>query len=370
LPVLRNRIALEVARGVKAFLSVEADVTRGEVSRPESRPGTQKTFGVSGRIGTQVLKLRRIGGRVKQVGRRVVGAKWSPVARIRRNLRSIGSGGLNPENIVWIFGAGRTGSTWLARMMGELEGHTVWFEPRVGDLFDPTRLKVERRMGKHFILSAQYKKSWLKLIRAFILDGARARFPGLGGDDYLVIKEPSGSVAAPLLMETTPESRMILLVRDPRDVAASWIDAHRKGSWVTERKQGDSRPRRKGSPEKQLDDLVRRTSRRYLQNVGNALGAYEVYKGRKTLVRYEDLRADTLGTMRRIYSEIGIEVDEKELARAVEKYSWENVPQEKKGSGKFYRKAKPGGWREDLTPRQIRMVEKITEPVLKELYPA
>ena len=45
------------------------------------------------------------------------------------------SGGIRPENIVWIFGAARTGSTWLSRMMGELPGHAVWKEPLVGSLF-------------------------------------------------------------------------------------------------------------------------------------------------------------------------------------------------------------------------------------------
>jgi hypothetical protein len=56
------------------------------------------------------------------------------------------------------------------------------------------------------------------------------------------------------------------------------------------------------------------------------------------------------------------------LARAVEKHSWEYIPEEEKGEGKFYRKATPGGWREDLTPEQAKIVEEITAPLLKELY--
>jgi hypothetical protein len=67
------------------------------------------------------------------------------------------------------------------------------------------------------------------------------------------------------------------------------------------------------------------------------------------LVRYEELRADTLGEMRRIYSVLG--VPEEELRRTVEKHSWENVPEEEKGEGKFYRRRTPGGWKEDLTPK-------------------
>ena len=50
---------------------------------------------------------------------------------------------VKPENIVWIFGAGRTGSSWLSAMIGELEGHTVWFDPWVGALFDPDHLRLE-----------------------------------------------------------------------------------------------------------------------------------------------------------------------------------------------------------------------------------
>jgi hypothetical protein len=86
------------------------------------------------------------------------------------------------------------------------------------------------------------------------------------------------------------------------------------------------------------------------------------------LVRYEELRADTLGTMKRLYSELEIAVDESELRRAVTKHSWENIPEGEKGEGKFYRKASPGSWREDLTPEQIEIVEQITAPLLKEFY--
>ncbi|MGH3087652.1 MAG: sulfotransferase domain-containing protein, partial [Rubrobacteraceae bacterium] len=81
------------------------------------------------------------------------------------------------------------------------------------------------------------------------------------------------------------------------------------------------------------------------------------------------LRADTLGTMKRLYESLGITIDEGELTRAVEKHSWENIPADQKGEGKFYRKASPGGWREDLTEEQIMIVEEITAPLLEEFYP-
>ena len=162
-----------------------------------------------------------------------------------------------------------------------------------------------------------------------------------------------------MLMEALPESRMILLVRDPRDVVASWVDASRAGGWQAERKK-----KRNAAPLP-----VEAPARRYLRNVTEAKKAYDSHEGRKVLVRYEELRADALGTMRRIYSTLKMPVEQGELLRAVEKHSWESLPEEQKGEGKFYRKAEPGGWREDLTPEQVETVEKITAPLLQELYP-
>lgn len=364
MPILKNRVAIEIARGVKAFLSLEAGVTRGELPWPGAR--VSKVSVAYRRTRRQVRRLGRAGGRLKRAGLRAVRGK--PKATALRGPAKERTGNVNPKNIVWIFGIGRSGSTWLARMMEDLEGQTVWFEPRVGDVFDPIRLKTERRKGgKHFILGERYKASWIPLIRRFVLDGARMRFPEMRPDEYLMIKEPSGSSAAPFLMEAVPESRIVLLVRDPRDVTASWIDAHKKGDWVSERKQGGISPYQR--KDRQLNNLVKKTARKYLRNIRNSMQAFESHGGYKSLVYYEDLRADPLGAMRRLYSEIGVEVDEKELVRVVEKHSWDRVPQEQKGEGKFYRKAKPGGWREDLTPRQVRMVEQITGPVIKELYP-
>jgi hypothetical protein len=301
--------------------------------------------------------------RFKRAWRRALRKGESLRSRIRRS-----PGGVRPENIVWIFGSGRSGSTWLGSMMGGLDGCAMWNEPLVGNLFGNFYyFRVGgRKLGKHSILGEAYKETWLGPMRDLVLGGAEARFPEVVGGGYLVIKEPNGSMGSPLLMEALPESRMIFLIRDPRDVVASSMDARSEGSWLQERREAR---RRTSKPDRNPNVYVRMRANSYVQQIEKTGQAYRAHGGHKVMVRYEDLRADTLETMKRIYKALEIPVEEAELARSVEKNSWENIPEQEKGEGKKLRKAKPGGWKEDLTARQVEIVEEITAPLLNEFYP-
>jgi hypothetical protein len=271
--------------------------------------------------------------------------------------------GVRPESIVWIFCTGRSGSTWLGSMMGSIEDHIMWNEPLVGALFGEAYYGWgAHKRGAKFILGPPLKPVWLRSIRNMVLEGSTVRYPEIADGGYLVIKEPHGSIGAPLLMEALPESRMVFLVRDPRDVISSALDGSRKGSWI------DQRGRALQTAEEDPDAFVEARANSYQRDMENARQAYESHVGPKASLRYEDLRSNTLDEMRRIFSKLQIAVEDDELARVVEEHSWENIPEENKGEGKFYRKATPGSWREDLTPQQIQTVERITASVLNEFY--
>jgi hypothetical protein len=266
--------------------------------------------------------------------------------------------------MVWIFGSGRSGSTWLGLMMGELKGYALWNEPQVGSLFGRFYRDQGRHLRdrKHFALGGD-RDTWIPPMRRFILDLAAAKRPGVARDPskHLIVKEPNGSIGAPLIMEAIPESKMIFLVRDPRDVVASKLDGRRPGGWNRRRNES-------GVQRVDEDTLAQNLARGYMRDVGQTSAAYDAHEGRKVTVRYEDLRDDTLDTMRGIYAALGLPVDERELAGIVEKHSWENIPREDKGPGKLRRKATPGGWEEDLTPGQIESIEKIAAPILERFY--
>jgi hypothetical protein len=87
-----------------------------------------------------MLSRLKTGQRARWVWRRAA-ARYPRLAAMRRRLAAaavrvagarggaisdLEGGGVNPANIVWIFCVARSGSTWLAEMMGDLRGHKVW----------------------------------------------------------------------------------------------------------------------------------------------------------------------------------------------------------------------------------------------------
>ena len=366
MPLIKNNTVLAIARDLKAFLKLEAGITRSGVVGAGEKPKEPNDSKVPGE-------------RLEEARRRLA-SKEREIERLRSGALGASSG-VRAQDVVWIFGygSGRCGTTWLHNMFRDLSGNSVWVAPMVGKLFghfyydrviDNYIVTGMQRERKDYVLGAN-KDAWLGPMRDFILESIGARFPefvsGEAGSKYLVVNEAHGSLGAPLIMEALSESRMVLLIRDPRDVIASLLEGRREGGWIHE--DWKKRGAESGLADSDPDAFVKKYVQVNRESMDNARKAYESHEGPKTLITYEGLRAETFSTMKRTLTDLDIDFDEAELSRVVKQHSWENIPEGEKGQDKFYRKATPEGWREDLSIGQIRIVEEAFAPLIREFYP-
>jgi hypothetical protein len=324
------------------------------------------------------------------------------VPRLLRLRRRGGTGGTDPvdldefeQRIVWIFGSPRTGSTWLLRLLCHplildnevsvgfrvpanaparaLEAIPVnemylanHLAPAVDDpvrMEDGTWWPVTIGGGladrPPYVFSHAFMHQWRPEIRRFAL--MRLRFlVDLAASEHslrdplVIVKEVSGSHAADFVMSLFPRSRFLFLIRDGRDVLDSRLHAHGPEGWAA--RHWD---RTVGTPEERLD-LVRRMSLEWLCNIDSCRRAYDTHPPElRRQVRYEELLADTAGTLEGLLGWLGSGHGARWVSRAVEVNRFDAVPDHLRGPTEPYRAATPGLWRENLGPDERRLANEI-----------
>lgn len=179
--------------------------------------------------------------------------------------------------IAFICGCGHTGTSLLANMFA---AHP--------DVFVPLR-ETETFLDEN--------RASLRLLR--LLEEAK-----VSGKQYLVEKTPRHIYKLDLIRSMVPSARFILTVRDGRDVAASFLKRYRSAQpgmerWITE------------------CALVR-----------NELARTDV-----TLLRYEDLIADTAAELKRLSEFLTIPFSEMMLHYHRVERRWFGVQETRKGTG-------------------------------------
>jgi hypothetical protein len=304
----------------------------------------------------------------------------------RLGLRRRSPDRLGPDfdrRVVWMLGSPRSGSTWLLYLLAEHDAVVPMNEPLIGwylgpfmgdvpglssrdfDLDNFTVLRSHQHKAPHFF-AADFEDAWMPPLTALLRVRLRAhveRFPPAVGADraLLVVKEPNGSQSADVLLRAMPDSRLLFLLRDGRDVVDSELAAIAKGSWVS-REFGV----RGIEPEQRLE-FVAANALKWLWRTQVVQDAYRDHPGPKLLVRYEDLRADPLPHVREIFDWLGLEIGDAELAEFVARHQFENVPEAKRGADQFHRAASPGLWRENLTQPEQDALGELIGPKLAEL---
>jgi len=284
----------------------------------------------------------------------------------------------NEERLTWIFGSSRSGSTWLLRMLSDFDGVVGVDDPHLGHHLGvwrpiplawaaaeepPTELTTLLDLKAEepgYFFAERYRDSWWEPLRTLIVSRFEAQAEALGdhrGPPSFVVKEP-GSHAAPLLAELFPDSKLIFLLRDGRDVVDSWLDGYRDGSWAI---PGGAFP---VSDEGRLP-LIRWLSAVWVYRCRAVRRAYETRpEGSRLLIRYEALRERTAETLEGVCEVLGF--DPAKATEVADRHRFERVPRQARGPRQVVRAATPGSWRENLSPAEQQAMHEALGPALEE----
>jgi hypothetical protein len=280
------------------------------------------------------------------------------VARLREGEQKRTVAGTAEDRIAWIIGCGRTGSTWLAEMLGDLPRIRRWHEPYFGRFFKHLHERPEELDRHSSFFSKRHQKVWLEGLRELFFRMVRERYPQFGRHG-LVVKEVNTPEVYGWLRALFPAGKLIFLARDVYDVLDSYLDLQKPGSWNT-------RFGEEGSPLAEAN--VRRTAEHIRAAMTQALDAYEACAPAQRLwVTYEQLLGDPVPRLVACGELISTPVDLGEAARVVEEHRFQKHKQT--GTLEFRRRGQAGVWKEseNFTPEVRRIAAEVLGPLRSRL---
>ncbi len=257
------------------------------------------------------------------------------------------------SNLVFIVGTARSGTTWLQRLIATHPRCHTGEESFLFYYHIIPQLKAfwkgrndQKPAGLYaYMQESDFREILKAQIFSVLVIMAKAVRPG----EYFIEKTPSHVLCLEEIRKFLPKAKIIHLIRDPRDVVASFLAAGR--SWG-----------KLWAPRNSY-----RAARLWTLSVG-AARAYKK-KSRDPLfyeLRYEDLLADSPSELRKIADFIGLRWSEKDILKAVNNNSADKLqagggtPIPLKGEARkdlgtvsknpkgFIRTAAAGGWKRDL----------------------
>lgn len=177
----------------------------------------------------------------------------------------------------------------------------------------------------------------------------------------------------PLLAGRAGADGAIVIVRDPRDVASSVANHNRVDIDAAIALMNNCQAAYCAKPGR-LDQQLRQQVPGWSGHVASWLDQTDIPVH---LVRYEDLQADTIGTLRRALDFAARRATEEELARAVAFADFAELrrQEQEKGfaetprrpGGLFFRRGEMGAWRDELNAEQIARIEAAHAPMMRRL---
>jgi hypothetical protein len=282
------------------------------------------------------------------------------------------------DNLIFVVGCPRSGTTWVQRLLATHPCVRTGQESDLFDMYVGPQLRAWRQelrddtSGRGGVGLTCYftDGEFQPILKEYLLRLLTPMVGELKPGELFVEKTPSHVLYASEIHELLPGARFIHVLRDARDTVASLLGASRgwgrawaprraadaAGTWVTHVSAGQR-------------------------------AACHLPDSQFTQVRYEALQSDGYHVMRDLVQWLGLTWSEDEVRLALQKNSPEaarvgrGTPIPLGGEvGKrdstvreppgFIRRARAGGWRQDLTPMQKLAVWRVAQSTMAEVgYP-
>ncbi len=221
-----------------------------------------------------------------------------------------------PAELVLLIGAPRSGTTWLQQMLG---AHPLVATPQETDLFSrflqplldswerETRggqagIEQRRFKGLHSVLTgSEFAAIGSDLVNRVVANASALK----PGSEVVVEKTPSHSLCATSIALFAPRAKIIHLVRDGRDVAASLVaSGNGWGGWWAPK-------------------TVTRASAVWSEHIRGARAS--AGGGNYLEVRYEDMQSDGASTLERVFNHIGVAATAQDCELLIEAFALDRM---------------------------------------------
>jgi len=363
MPVFNSRTAFEVARGVKAFLNLEAGLTRN--GTPDPQPA--KTS-------------------------RQVADKDAEISRLRAELARLKSvpGAATPQvedaPIFFLIGRSKSGTSWLMRLLNShpeilCRGEAMFFErnsPRSLTRALSRSDEVQRWLARNPWTRQAPAAGLEGMLGCFVRHAMRQRLEEVRRHNVSkkIVGDKSPFKTAEMVEEITtvcPDSKVVHIIRDGRDVIVSTV--HHRWNNATDvgghrnltPEQIAKREAYRSDPASFLatgesifaEGDVTELARIWNESVGGTVENGASLGDNYHELRYENLLAEPATEVRRLLKFLGADSGEEVARRCVEAASFEQLSggrtQGEEDSSSFYRKGVSGDWKNHFTEEDKRV---------------